>query len=668
MQQRDRGLEDDDEQSCLFFGEIAVRSLIGILAIDSSGSKLQKVRLAERLYDGHGVRFVESILEYRFHLVELLIEGLFELLFGNGRDAGAQFLEAQQDNGEDIGHVLARIGRLQFPAFPQHISDQGGLFLGEGIPYLADLDLIHTLDPVIYLVDRLVGDELHPEFSGKLPNLPDPAFERKNNSMAKQYSQKTRVAVKVSSEIGRLRRVLVHSPDSGLGKVVPSKAQDWLFEDIVHLDTIRRKEYDFYTKILLYFLDPARIKGRLAQIDDEKNRRSFYKPGDEGFFRSDKVVELQWLLADILADNEIKLKLVASVCAIEAVSYDVQQDLQDLDPVQLAKTFISGATDDDRLLFAPIPNFIFTRDIGIVINSYVLLNKPAKKARTREALLAKYIFFNHPLFEEYRDKIIELNDTHHHFLLPREGDDRKVTLEGGDVMVVCKDHLLIGVSERTSPEAAYQALRVLFEKNVVKKITIIRIPKKRDFMHIDTIFTQVKKNVWILLGTFSSKAAKHEDEDEVQRILENNKKEDKLKIVQFRKKDQADPEYFDSLEDLLTDISRNDLECTEKVKFIYSGNNEFPFDAREQWTDSCNLLALKEGVVLGYDRNDKTVEAFRTNGFAVIAAEELIAKMEKSETTADDVENTLILMPSAELSRARGGFHCMSMPLHRDDI
>src|SRR5919202_3424512 len=73
--------------------------------------------------------------------------------------------------------------------------------------------------------------------------------------------------ISVSSEIGTLKRLLVHSPDSGLGKVVPSKAQDWLFEDIVHLDTIRRKEYDFYTKLLLYFLDPEKIRGRLAEID-----------------------------------------------------------------------------------------------------------------------------------------------------------------------------------------------------------------------------------------------------------------------------------------------------------------------------------------------------------------------------------------------------------------
>jgi arginine deiminase len=486
--------------------------------------------------------------------------------------------------------------------------------------------------------------------------------------MVKNHPNKTKVAVSVSSEVGRLRRVLVHSPDSGLGKVVPSKAQDWLFEDIVHLDTIRRKEYDFYTKIRLYFLDPGKIRGRLAEIDDPGNKRAFYKPGHPQFFRSDKVVELQWLLADILADREIRLKLVASVCAIEGCSYETQKELQQLDPIQLAKTFISGSMTDDRMLFAPIPNFIFTRDIGIVINQYVLLNKPAKKARTREALLAKYIFFNHPFFAEYQDKIIELADTHHHFLLPREGDDHKVTLEGGDVMVINKDHLLIGVSERTSLEAAHQAIKVLFEKNVVKKITIIRIPRKRDYMHIDTIFTQIKRNVWILLGTFSTKALRREDEDEVQRILDNNKKEDKLKIIQFRKKDPGNPEYFDNLEDLLTDISRNDLECTEKIRFIYSGNNEFPFDAREQWTDSCNLLALKEGVVLGYDRNDKTVEAFKAGGFTVIHAETLIEQLEKGEADADTLENTLILMPSAELSRARGGFHCMSMPLHRDNL
>jgi len=100
----------------------------------------------------------------------------------------------------------------------------------------------------------------------------------------------------------------------------------------------------------------------------------------------------------------------------------------------------------------------------------------------------------------------------------------------------------------------------------------------------------------------------------------------------------------------------------------FLGNNSFPFDAREQWTDSCNLLALKEGVVLGYDRNDKTVDAFKQNGFEVIRVNDLLQKFETGELDPQKMKDTLILMPSAELSRARGGFHCMSMPLLRDKV
>ncbi|MGC4034593.1 MAG: arginine deiminase family protein [Chitinophagaceae bacterium] len=474
--------------------------------------------------------------------------------------------------------------------------------------------------------------------------------------------------ISVTSEIGTLRRLLVHSPDSGLGKVVPSKAQDWLFEDIVHLETIRKKEYDYYTKLLLYFLDPKKIKGNLATLDGKNYNRNFYKPDHEEFFKSENVIELQWILAEILEDHEIKLKLTASVCAIENCSYNLQDELSSLSSTQLAKVFISGSMGEKRMIFPPIPNFIFTRDIGITINEHILLNKPAKKARTREALLMRYIFFNHPLFEGYRNNIIELPDTSHHFLLPKEGDEKKVTLEGGDVMVISKDHLLVGVSERTTMEAAHLAITTLFEKKVVKKITVVKIPKKRDYMHIDTVFTQVKRNVWVMLGNFSKKAIRMEDADPVQRTLEGPKKDDKITIIQFNRKDIENPIHFSSLEELLLDISRNDLKSEEKVKFIYSGNNEFPYDAREQWTDSCNLLALREGVVLGYDRNDKTVEAFKQNGFAVISASDLLKKLEADEIKTSEIKDTLILMPSAELSRARGGFHCMSMPLLRDEI
>ncbi|WP_342647971.1 arginine deiminase family protein [Mucilaginibacter sp. CSA2-8R] len=470
----------------------------------------------------------------------------------------------------------------------------------------------------------------------------------------------------VSSEIGTLRALLIHSPDSGLGKVVPSKAQDWLFEDIVHLDTMRRNEYDYYIKLLLYFLDPNKIKGHLQQIDASENQRNFYKPDHKDFYASDKVIEIQTLLAEILQDDVIREKLTASVCAIESCNYRLQQQLYKTDPVELAKIFISGSLYKDNLIFSPIPNLIFSRDIGITINNHILINKPAKKARSRETLLARYILFNHPLFAGSREHILEITDPVQHFLRPGTEQDEKTTLEGGDVMMVSKNHVIIGCSERTSLGGAHEAIKLLFENKVVEKVTVLKIPHKRDYMHIDTVFTQVKRNVWVILGSLGKADMSVSASDPLSWFGDKRPK-DKTEIVQFINGHEQ-PISFNCIEELLNDISMNDLGSTEPTQFIYSGGNNFPFDAREQWTDSCNLLALKEGVVLGYDRNDKTVEAFKQSGFSVVKVADLLQQFENGGLDAHTMEDTLILMPSSELSRARGGFHCMSLPLVRDNI
>jgi len=471
--------------------------------------------------------------------------------------------------------------------------------------------------------------------------------------------------IDVTSEIGTLRALLIHSPDSGLGKVVPSKAQDWLFEDIVHLDTVRKNEYDYYVKLLMYFLDPDKIKGKLQQIDNPKNKRSFFKPDNKSFHASSKVVEIQTLLADILLDAGIREKLVAAVCAIESCDYRLQELLTKTNAIELAKILISGSLDKLKMIFAPIPNLIFSRDIGIAINNFMLLNRPAKKARARETLLMRYIFFNHQLFANYKDKILEIPESMQHFLRPGDDNTERTTLEGGDVMMVSPNHLLIGCSERTSPSGANEAIKLLFENDVVEKITVVKIPHKRDYMHIDTVFTQVKRNVWVLLGSLAIGETPIDEKEPIAWFADKKSKE-KTEIVQFRKGKK--PKKFECIEDLLSNISEKDLESKEKTKFIYSGNNEFPYDAREQWTDSCNLLAIREGVVVGYDRNDKTVEAFKQNGFQVVKVGDLIEQFEKNEIDPQNMKNTLILMPSAELSRARGGFHCMSMPVLRDKV
>ncbi|WP_442592225.1 arginine deiminase family protein [Pedobacter sp. AW31-3R] len=481
--------------------------------------------------------------------------------------------------------------------------------------------------------------------------------------MTTQEEQKT---IDVKTEIGRLRKLLIHSPDSGLGKVVPSKAQDWLFEDIVHLDTMRRGEYDYYVKLLMYFLDPDKIKGKLAEIDSEGANREFFKPDSEGFHHSSAVIEVQNLLADILEDKLIRNKLVASVCAIEGCTYKLQLQLANTHPKELAKIFISGSLENDLMIFAPIPNLIFTRDVGITINNHILLNKPAKKARSRETLLMRYIFFNHPIFSAYTENILEIPDSAQHFLRPGEEEEHRTTLEGGDVMMVSQNHVLIGCSERTSVYGVNEAIKLLFNNNVVNKVTVVKIPHKRDFMHIDTVFTQVKRNMWVLLSSISKNQVPHPDEP-VNFLVKPDSK-DSTEILQFHREQIQSPRSFESIEALLDDISRNDLGSTVPTQFIYSGNGSFPYDAREQWTDSCNLLALKEGVVLGYDRNNKTVEAFKNNGFAVIDVKDLLNDLESGKLEADKMTDTLILMPSSELSRARGGFHCMSLPLLRDEL
>ncbi len=476
------------------------------------------------------------------------------------------------------------------------------------------------------------------------------------------------INLKVASEIGTLRRLIIHSPDSGLGKVVPTKAQDWLFEDIIHLDTMRAKEYDYYVKILLYFLDPEKMKDQASKIDLPENNREFYKPEKKGFHSSDFVIEFQLLLTETLDNISIKGNLVAAVCAIEKCSYLIQEELLKMSSADLSKTLISGTFSDSRMIFPPIPNLIFTRDLGIVIKDHLLLNRPATLARTREALLSKYIFFNHPIFSSYKNNILELPDNIHFFLLPEgENDEKKTTLEGGDVMMIGESHLLVGCSERTSLYAAGQIIKLVFEKNLVSKVTIIRIPNKRAYMHIDTIFTQVKRDVWVMLGSIG-RSGDPVGQDKMFKSLSEPKPSDRLKIIQFHKGKEDEPIEFPYLEDLLEDISLHDFGCKGPVKIVYSGGNEFPYDAREQWTDSCNLLALKEGVVVGYDRNDKTAEVFKNLGFQIIAAKDLLEAFETGTLNPQNMKDTLILLPSAELSRARGGSHCMSMPLERKDI
>lgn len=486
--------------------------------------------------------------------------------------------------------------------------------------------------------------------------------------------------IHVSSEVGKLRRMIIHSPDAGIGKIAPRMMEDLLYDDIVYLDKMR-EEYNQYLRVLLWFLDPEVMRNRDKENDD------FFKPSKPGYLKSDKVLDAENLLMQVLQNDLAKQLIVSAVCAMEKCDFETQMLLMKMDAETLTRTLVSGVwlyEGEEDYLFAPIPNFIFTRDIGIVINDHLLLIKAAEKGRTREALLIKYIayfilFGDEAKWDEYSfsDKVIELEDNEYFFLTDSfSQEEQQVSIEGGDVMMISPRHLLVGLSARTTQNAIHQLTTQLFKRNLVDKVSVVNIPAERAYMHIDTIFTMIKRDSWVVYAPFTKDAITlSKEEIDFRRMLDDEMEtpEEQVYVTQFIREKKADGfkvnvKEFDFLDDLLADVSKGDFGC-EKVNIIPNGGSKFPFTEREQWTDSCNFLAIQEGVIIGYDRNTYTNQTLQERGFKLISAEEFNTQMEAGAKLEDLIKgDTLISLPSAELSRARGGTHCMSMPLFREEI
>lgn len=398
------------------------------------------------------------------------------------------------------------------------------------------------------------------------------------------------------SEIGKLNKVLLHRPGEELEALTPGTLERLLFDDIPYLK-VAQQEHDAFAQVLrdngvevIYYVDEVAkaIADPALQIQLVNDFLNISKIHSKGL----RATLTSYLLA--MPPKEMVAKLIAGIKRSE-VATDKPSSLMDL------------VEDDYPFVSDPMPNLYFTRDPGACVGEGINIHRMHTPARKRESLLLKYMYLYNKSFAAPGNQMwYDLSDSY--------------SIEGGDVLVLSKDIVAIGLSQRTTVSGAENFARNLLQNSDFKKVLAFDIPETRAFMHLDTVFTMVDYDKFTIHPEIEGPLGVYEV------TLDSNGEM-----------------QFNALKEELKDILALELKLPA-VDLIRCGGGDLMAAQREQWNDGSNTLCIRPGTVVTYERNYVTNALLEKHGLNVIT------------------------VPSAELSRGRGGPRCMSCPVNRDDL